>query len=148
MMSNSLTPNSGWRNQTTEPTWEKTYMVSWPASGQDITWVGIPSLAVHESTTFNINFQVPIQATGFALVICTVESEIYYYFSLGDSDTLTGLRAIHIGHRNWVENQKSSQSNLSFGMRIRKEQRSKSDLGGSVADNWERDGSQRIKLKV
>lgn len=52
-----------------------------------------------KATCFNIDFQVLIQATDSALLIYTLESVILK-MSPGDSDTLTGLGAIHVGHRN------------------------------------------------
>lgn len=78
MISNSLTPNSWRRNRTTEPRENlRGHLLQVKIShGQR------PSLALHESILFDINFQVPMQATtAFALLICAAESEIYIFFS-------------------------------------------------------------------
>lgn len=59
----------------------------------------MPGLAVHESNVFQYKFPVSIQATDSVLLIYTSESGILK-MSPGDSDILTGLEAVHMGHRN------------------------------------------------
>ena len=87
-----------------------------------------------QDTFFNIHFQVPTEGTDFTLLICTSGSVIPKVSS-SDSDTLTGLRAVHMADRKRVGKQNNRQPKSSSGMRIRRQQRSKSNWKGSVSDN-------------
>lgn len=88
----------------------------------------MPGLAVHESNVFQYKFPVSIQATDSVLPIYTLEFVILK-MSPGDSDILTGLGTVHMGHRNGVGNQNGGQPKSSSGMKIRRKQRRQLNWG-------------------